>query len=133
MFIDGIKSMGKGAAEAIISTAKDKVSELFGILIGALQGGDYIKALFDFLTGALGDEIIGNIWSETSELDVVIEKLEQIQADISRISSSVIELKNANFSNAINEVHRITGHYINDLLAYNKAVSELKKEEALCN
>ena len=126
--IDDIKSKSKGAAEAIISTAKDKVSELFGSLIGTLPGGDYVKSLFDFLTGALGDEIIGNIWSETSELDAVIEKLEQIQADISRISSSVIELKNANFRNAINEVHRITGQYINDLLAYNKAVSELKKE-----
>ena len=126
--IGELKSKGKEVAQTIISAAKGKVSELIGSLVGAIPGGEYIKSLFNFLTGALGDEIIGNIWGDVEEIDPVIEKLEQIQADISKISSSVIELKNTTFRNAINEVHRITGQYINDLITYNKAVSELKKE-----
>ncbi len=115
------------AAKNIITTARDKVSDLFGNLVGALPGGEQLKAMFDFVTGLLGDEIIGNIWGDKG-VDPVIEKLEEIQADIRKISATTIELKNATFLNAINTVNRISDQYIGRLVNYNKAVIELKKE-----
>ena len=126
--IGDLKSKGKEVAETIISTAKDKISDLFGNLVSAFPGGEQLKAMFDFVTGLLGDEIIGNIWGDVETVDPVIEKLEEIQADIRKISATTIDLKNITFLNAINTVNRITDRYIGKLIQYNKAVIELKKE-----
>ena len=99
-------------------------------MASVIPGGEYLKSFFDLLTGVLGDEIIGNIGDNDSDLSSVIQKLEEIQTTLSSIAQDVEELKNTGFYTAINEIHRISGTYIGRLTAYNKAVKALKDAPA---
>lgn len=132
--IEEENSVEREIAAKAIEAAKDKVSQLLENLLDTVPGGSYVKSLFDCVSGLLGDEFIGSIWGEeadvSAKLEEMMNKLKDIERELSDLSGIVIDLQNTTFKEAINEVHRITKQYIGSLISYNKAVADLKKAPA---
>lgn len=113
--VEGDKTQ-REIAEKAIEAAKEKVSQLLENLLDTVPGGSYVKSLFDCVSGLLGDEFIGSIWGEeadvSAKLEEMMNKLKDIERELSDLSGIVIDLQNTTFKEAINEVHRITKQYI---------------------